>query len=89
MKVVGKQTSPRNGIEFDRVPSKVARDGSHDLLYTPAEYGQVLDTVYEIARDVRDANGVSVHEALQSALKQTEFRIMAAHHTLLATKIGE
>lgn len=88
MKVVGKMKTPRNGMEYDRVPSQVQKDGSHKMLYTPEEYGAVLDTVYEIAQAVKDANGVSVHTALQSAVTQTGYRIMAVHHTLIAAHVG-
>lgn len=73
--------SPRNSIPFDRVPTvRGPFYGTRVVVHHERDYGPILDSVYEMAIAVRDANGISASEALHEVLVVSpEWRVLPRH----------
>ena len=85
---VGARKTPRNGLTFDRVPTTRGRVwGGPVLLYSIAEYASILDSVYEMARDMADANGIGYIQAVDESCEAEGWTVMPSHKLKIVTQL--
>lgn len=85
---VGKQKSPRHGFEFSEVPTvRGSMYGGSVVVHHADSYGAILDSVFEMASDIADANGVTHESAICQVLKDEGWRLTPKHKAMILEKL--
>lgn len=90
---IGRTTTPRNKIPFDKVPSSMStRSASNIERYARIDYAAMLDTTIEHADALMSANGISAQQAVAQALRDLEeseqnWHILPSHQKLIASML--
>lgn len=75
-----KQSSPRHGFVFDAVPTKSM--GYYLTAAVPhpaAEYGLILDSVFEMADAIATSNGTPPASAVEQVIEAEGWRLLPRH----------
>lgn len=84
-----REHSPRHAFPFNHLPSvRGSMYGGSVTVYSRESYGAILDSVYEMAGDVRDANGITAAAAVDQVCKDEGWRVMPRHKKLILAKLG-
>lgn len=87
---VGKHLSPRHSFVFHELPTvKGSMFGMSIVRHYPEDYGAIIDSVYEMARDVADANSVSHEAAIDQVCKDENWKLLRAQRTQVLAKLKE
>lgn len=81
---VGWHSSPRHEFAFYSVPTRrVSRRTFAYInpvaMYTPADYGRILDSVFEMADAVATSNGTPPSSAVEQVLQAEGWRLLPRH----------
>jgi hypothetical protein len=87
--------SPRNCIPFDAYPTvKGSKYGGGGIYPNQCstrsreeDYGQVLDSVYEMTGDLADANGIPYSAAIEQVLRDERWRIIPKHKEYIVQRL--
>lgn len=81
--------SPRWGFSVKTVPTrKLSRHGDSYTPYSAADYAQILDTVYEMADQVANSNGISHERAIEQVIRAEEFCILPSDVKRIVAKLN-
>lgn len=84
-------STPRNSIAFKGQPTmRGPVFGNPVCVYPEGDYAAMLDTLFEQARDVACANGVSAAQAVSETLKYlTPWRFLPTHVRLIEGLVSD
>lgn len=83
-----KQVSPRHQIPFDSVPTmRATHAGGSFTPWQPAQYGPILDSVFEMADAISTGNGISAAAAVEMVCKDEKWRLLPSHKKLIIEKL--
>lgn len=83
-----RELSPRHSFPFNHLPTyRGSMYGGSIACYGRETYGAIIDSVYEMASDLRDANGITAAAAVDQACKDEGWRVMPRHKKLILAKM--
>ena len=89
-KLINKTASKRHNIPFDKIPTVKGNIHGGSVVYHGKEnYSAILDCVYEMTDQVSNSNGISLEEAIETVIKDEEWRLLPSHKKLIIKKLKE
>lgn len=76
--------SSRHGFPYTSVPSVRGQ-----ALRQPAEYGAILDCVYEMADAISNGNGIPADQAVDQVCRDEGWRLLPIHKQLIVQRLKD
>lgn len=80
--------SPRHAIAYTQIPAR-ARKGAQVALYSIEEYGQIVDTTYEMADAISTSNLVFVYKAIDQVLDDEKWTMLESERKAIEKLLTE
>ena len=90
-RLINKTKTYRNQIPFDKIPTVCGPIYGTSLeKYHVNEYSAILDTVYEMANEIAESNGISHFSAVRMVIQESpEFKILPTHQKLIVSMLDD
>lgn len=83
-------TSPRHGFKFTDIPTRKGSVwGFPTIVHDRGSYAAILDSVYEMAEQVANANNLPVDAAIDDVLKSEGWTLLPTHKVMIRNRIAD